>query len=131
MKRLHLVIGLIVFVVFVITGRLMRIDFPDKDIIPQDFRILVRSRHIYILFMALLNLLLGSYFRPHKTREARILQYAGSLVLIISSILCITAFFLETYSYHHFSDVSRNGLYTALAGVGLHFLAAIVPDPKE
>src|SRR5262249_11930247 len=59
MKRIHLIFGLLLFVVFVITGRYMRLDFPDKDVISPDLRVLMRSRHIYILFSALIHLTLG------------------------------------------------------------------------
>ena len=74
----HLIFGIVVFIVFVTTGKYMRVDFPDKDIIPQDLRLLMRSRHIYILFSALIHLSLGAYLqiRPQKWRRA--FQYFGS-----------------------------------------------------
>jgi hypothetical protein len=43
--------------------RLFKVDFPDKEIIPQDFRLLMRSRHIYILFSGFIHLLLGVYLQ--------------------------------------------------------------------
>src|SRR4051794_21907562 len=107
MKRVHLAIGIILFLLFIITGRLMRIDFPDKGEIAQDFRLLMRSRHIYILLSGLLHLLLGLYFRWKPDWNARIVQFLASCVLIGSSSMFIAAFFLETYTYQHFSDVSR------------------------
>ena len=131
MKKTHIVIGILLFVVFVITGRLMRIDFPDKGEIPQDFRILMRSRHIYVLLSALLHLILGAYLRLDPERRVKIVQFAASFILIISSSLFVAAFFLETYTYQHFSDVSRYAIYSALAGVVLHVLPAIVPAAAE
>src|SRR5258708_21131167 len=69
---LHLIIGLSLFVIFLITGKYMRVDFPDKEIIPQDLRLLMRSRHIYILFSALIHLALGVYLqiRPLAWQKA-------------------------------------------------------------
>jgi hypothetical protein len=125
MKRVHLIIGLLVFVAFVVTGRYMRLDFPDKDAISPELRILMRSRHIYILFSALIHLGLGIYIQIRGPLAQRVLQYAGSLVLILSSVLLIRAFVVETYSLQHFSNISRYGIYTALAGIGLHLLGGI------
>jgi hypothetical protein len=66
MSLFHLIFGILIFIVFLVTGKFMRVDFPDKEVIPQDLRILMRSRHIYILFSALLHLLLGAVFQLDK-----------------------------------------------------------------
>ena len=122
MSYAHLIFGIIVFIVFVTTGKFMRVDFPDKDAIPQELRLLMRSRHIYILFSALIHLALGIYLqiRPQAWRQA--LQYFGSFVLVVSSGLLLWAFIVETYQLQHFSDISRYGIYTSLAGVGFHLI---------
>lgn len=125
MRWIHLVFGLILFVVFTQTGTFMRIDFPDKDAIPQELRLLMRSRHIYILFSALIHLVLGIYMQIRTALWQRILQLAGSAVLLASSVLLVWAFITETYSLQHFSDISRFGIYTSLAGVGLHLLGGV------
>ena len=131
MKRVHLAIGIILFVVFIGTGRLMRADFPDKGEIPQEFRMLMRSRHIYILLSGLLHLLLGAYLQMKPDRTARILQWTASSILIVSSALFVSAFFVETYSYQHFSNVSRYAIYSALAGAVIHLLASAMPAARE
>lgn len=125
MNWLHLAIGFVMFIVFVTTGKFMRVDFPDKDAIPQELRLLMRSRHIYILFSALIHLVLGAYLRIRPQRLQKGLQYSGSLMLIASSVFLVWAFVTETYSLQHFSDISRNGIYTSLAGVGLHLLGGV------
>ena len=125
MKWVHLVFGVLLFVVFTTTGSYMRADFPDKDAIPQELRLLMRSRHIYILFSSLIHLVLGAYLRTGTQVPARILQYAGSAFLITASGLLVWAFITETYALQHFSDISRYGIYMSLAGVGLHALSAI------
>ena len=125
MSWFHLIFGLILFVVFTQTGSFMRADFPDKDAIPQELRILMRSRHIYILFSALIHIAIGAYFQSRVRTPARILQYSGSAFLTIASVLLVWAFITETYSLQHFSNISRYGIYLSLAGVGLHALSAI------
>lgn len=125
MARLHLIFGLLLFAVFLITGQYMRADFPDKDAIDQTLRILMRSRHIYILFSAFVHIMLGVYFQPLPATWRRYVQYAGSALLLLSSMLLVSAFVRETYTLAAFSDLSRYGIYTSLAGVGLHLIAAL------
>ena len=123
MSWFHLIFGLIMFVVFLTTGKFMRVDFPDKEAIPQELRLLMRSRHIYILFSALIHLVLGVYLRMSADSRIKLLQYAGSALLTVSSALLVWAFVSETYWLQHFSDVSRNGIYISLAGVVMHLFA--------
>jgi len=122
MKRLHLIFGLLIFVAFVITGRYMRLDFPDKDAISPDLRVLMRSRHIYILFSSLVHLSLGIYLQIREPLWQKITQYGGSAVLFVTSALLIWAFVTETYSTHTFSALSRYGIIFSLVGVGLHLI---------
>lgn len=110
------------FFLFTTTGSYMRADFPDKDAIPQEFRLLMRSRHIYILFSALIHMCLGVYFRMNPTTWQKSVQIAGSVVLTASSVLLVCAFVTETYTIRGFSDFSRFGIYTSLAGVILHLI---------
>jgi len=103
----------------------MRADFPDKEAIPQEFRILMRSRHIYILFSALIHLALGVYFQLRPERWRKIAQSAGSIVLVISTVYLVRAFVVETYSTQHFTDISRAGIYASLAGIVLHLIGGL------
>lgn len=118
MNWFHLIFGLALFVVFTITGSYMRVDFPDKDIISQELRILMRSRHIYILFNALIHIALGVYLHM----RLRLTQYGGSIALTAASVFLVIAWQTETYELQHFCDLSREGIYLSLAGVGLHLI---------
>src|SRR5205814_3885028 len=131
MTYVHLVFGILLFLVFTITGRYMRADFPDKQDIDQALRILMRSRHIYILFSALIHLSLGAYLRLRPQPWQKVLQLAGSVVLIASSILLVWAFVVETYVLRAFSSLSRYGIYTALAGVALHLIGGLSRRSSE
>lgn len=121
LRRLHLVFGLLLFVAFLVTGQFMRRDFPDKSMIDQEFRLLMRSRHIYILLVSLSHILLGIYFVSVR----RWIQYAGSLLLFAGALLLLYAFIFETYTVHGFSQFSGNGLYAALAGTVVHLIGGI------
>ena len=131
MSWFHLIFGFAMFIVFVTTGKYMRVDFPDKDIIPQDLRLLMRSRHIYILFSALIHLALGVYLTIRPQTWRRILQFGGSAVLVFSSAMLVWAFVVETYQTQQFSDLSRNGIFAALWGIGLHLIGGFsVRSPR-
>jgi uncharacterized membrane protein len=122
MKHLHLIWGIILFIVFAVTGRFMRVDFPDKEIIPPELRILMRSRHIYILFSALIHLALGVYLQISLKTWRKASQIFGSVLLIVASGLLIWGFVSETYYFRTFSDLSRFGIYLSLAGIGFHLI---------
>ena len=125
MKKLHLIFGGLLFIAFVITGRYMRVDFPDKDLITPELRLLMRSRHIYILFSALIHLAMGVYIKLRSGQLLRMIQLVGSGVLVIASVLLVWAWCVETYQLQTFSDISRQGIYLSLFGVGLHLIAGI------
>lgn len=124
MSYLHLFFGIIVFIIFLVTGKFMRVDFPDKELIPQDFRLLMRSRHIYILFSSFLHILLGVYWQMERQLRRKILQFFGSTLLIAGSGLLVWAFVYETYRTQHFSEASRWGIYLSLGGTMLHLIGA-------
>ena len=131
MSWFHLIFGIAMFIVFVTTGKYMRVDFPDKDMIPQDLRLLMRSRHINILFSALIHLALGVYLTIRPQTWRRILQFGGSAVLVFSSAMLVWAFVVETYQTQQFSDLSRNGIFAALWGIGLHLIGGFsVRSPR-
>lgn len=126
MKRLHLIFGILLFIAFAVTGRFMRWDFPDKEIIPPELRILMRSRHIYILFSALIHLALGIYLQISQEIWRKISQMLGSILLISASGLLIWGFINETYYVKTFSEISRFGIYLSLAGVVFHLIGGLM-----
>jgi hypothetical protein len=124
-KWFHLISGILLFIVFTVTGKFMRADFPDKDVIDQSLRLLMRSRHIYILFSSLIHLALGVYMTLRPQVWRRVLQFAGSAALVAASVLLVWAWRVETYELQHFSDLSREGIYLSLTGVGLHLIGGL------
>lgn len=125
MAWFHLIFGIVMFFVFTTTGHYMYADFPDKEVISPEMRILMRSRHIYILFNALIHISLGVYFRFGVVKWRKVVQIIGSITLVASSGLLLWAFITETYQYQQFSEISRFGIYTSLAGVILHLIGGL------
>lgn len=120
MSYAHLIFGIAAFITFLVTGKLMRVDFPDKSLIEPDFRMLMRSRHIYILLAALVHIALGVYLEIRPPIFQKTLQIFGSILLFVGTGLLVYAFFYETYTAHGFSELSRQGLYLSLAGTIFH-----------
>jgi hypothetical protein len=115
----HLIFGILLFIVFLVTGKFMRVDFPDKDSIPQDLRLLMRSRHIYILLSSLIHIILGVYLQM-RTDWRKSLQLFASVLRLAGSIFFVWAFVYETYTTQMFSEVSRFALYLTLGGTIFH-----------
>ena len=131
MPRLHLIFGIIVFVIFLVTGKFMRVDFPDKEDIDQSLRLLMRSRHIYILLVSFLHIALGVYLQIYGELWRKLLQIFGSVLLFAGTLLLICAFFYETYSVKNFSEMSRFGLYFSLAGTIFHLFGGFSVKIKK
>jgi hypothetical protein len=125
MSWFHLIFGLLLFWAFTVTGQYMRADFPDKSEIDQSLRILMRSRHIYILLSSLIHIVLGVYLQLRPNIVQRIFQCLGSTLLVISSGLLVWAFIAETYETREYTNISRWGLYAALAGVIAHLIGGL------
>lgn len=120
MQRFHMIFGGAAFVLFLITGQLMIAHFPEKESMDQALRLLTRSRHIYILFSALLHLALGIYFKWSSINWLRRIQTAGSILLTLGTVLLSAAFFVESYSSMTFTIISAVGIFLAFGGVALH-----------
>ncbi len=131
MSYLHLIFGILLFVVFTVTGKFMRVDFPDKELIPQDLRLLMRSRHIYILLSSLIHICLGVYLRIHAETWRKFLQIFASVLLILGSVLFVWAFIYETYTTQKFSDISRFALYATLGGTVFHLFGGFRLKSKK
>lgn len=131
MSYLHLIFGISVFIVFLVTGKFMRVDFPDKDAIPQDLRLLMRSRHIYILLSSLIHICLGVYLKINAEKWRKFLQIFASILLISGSFLFIWAFIYETYNLQKFSEISRFALYLTLGGVIFHLFGGFRLNSKK
>lgn len=123
MKRFHLIFGLSLAVVFLLTGQYMDrfhhhlVDMADGP------RMLYRSRHIYILLSALLHIGIGSYFYYRLHPWLRILQVLGSVVITIASGLMIVAFFYEPGLSQLYGPVTKVAIITTAVGTLLHLLS--------
>ena len=125
MRRAHLSAGILATIVFLLTGQLMRHHTPPMDTFDDATRLLYRSRHIYLLGSALVNLMLGLYLHRLSGRRS-VVQAIGSALLLLSPALLVIAFFVEpSRGFLEGRSWSTPGLYALFAGAMLHLACAI------
>jgi hypothetical protein len=95
MKRFHLIFGLLVIVIFLLTGQYMDKFLQHLEGMPDGPRMLYRTRHIFILLSGLLNVGIGTYFSYGVTRWRRVLQFLGSGLIVVATALFVVGFFTE------------------------------------
>lgn len=95
MKRLHLWVGAVVLVVFLLTGQYMDYLEVRTNALGETARVMFRSRHIYLLLAGLVNLGVGAYFEYREHGWRRRLQLVGSALVIVAPLLMLAAFFAE------------------------------------
>lgn len=131
LSRVHMVIGIIVLVAFLLTGQYMDRRLGHLTGMPDGPRSLYRSGHIYILYASLLNVLLGVYLIPAVARIARVLQYLGSLLLLATPVLFLYGFFVETPKALVERPMIREGIVWSLGGVLLHLIAGLASRTRQ
>ena len=123
MRRLHMAVGMVALLGFILTGQFMDRVHGHLTGMPDGPRMLYRSAHIYLLFAALLNLLLGAYLRLADHRGVRMVQQAASVVLLTLPVLFTVAFFLEPALAGLERPWARPAIYLSVAAVLAHVLA--------
>jgi|SRR5215472_1627448 len=124
MKKLHLIFGLIMVVIFLLTGQYMVFRLHGMLGMPDTPRLLYRSRHIYLLLGALVNLSLGLYLTISPVRWRMRVQRIGSLLIILSPLLFLAGFFRDTTRGNLEMPLSKWGAFTILGGSIFHLIAA-------
>ena len=125
MKLFHLVFGVAVFIVFLLTGQYMDRHFHHLVGMPDGPRLLYRTRHIFILFSGLLNVGVGAYLVQRPKGWQRILQLLGSILITLASLLLILAFFYDTTRGDLRAPLSHWGIYAIAVGTLFHLLSSV------
>ena len=87
-------------------------------------RLLFRSRHIYLLLGALINLGIGVYYVPAAPGWRRGVQGFSSALVLSAPPLLLAAFIDEPHRGLFEGQLARISLFALLAGVLLQALAA-------
>ena len=126
MKRLHLIFGVLVVLVFLLTGQYM--DFQDpkvREMTDEGTRMMFRSRHIYLLLAGLINLGVGVYFTYHRASWRKTLQIVGSVLILLAPLLMTAAFFYEPPLKGLQRSLTLPAIVALFAGVFLHLFSGI------
>jgi hypothetical protein len=123
MKKLHLLVGVLTLIMFVLTGQYLSRAYPNMAGVDDGLRMLLRSRHLYIMLAGAVNAALGLYL----TRQARgwrlAVQRLGSLLLLVAPVLLIVAFFTEAPRGNMNAPLAPFGLYAVFGGIVLHLIS--------
>jgi len=124
MRRIHLAVGLLAVVAFLISGQVMHRQSPPVDSLGDSARLMLRSRHIYLLAGGLVNLMLGLYFIPKSGWRGHLQRIAG-LLLVVSPVLLGAAFVIEPARGFQPAGMwwSSPGLYALFGGAMAHLAA--------
>ena len=125
MKLLHLLVGASAVFVFLLTGQYM--DYLDvrSGAHGETARVMYRSRHIYLLLAALVNLGVGSYFGYRERGWRRGLQLLGSALVVLAPVLMLAAFFTEPGEPGLKRHFTLPAVVMLSAGTLLHALSGI------
>ena len=88
-------------------------------------RLFFRSAHIYLLWSALLNLVLGGHFARVKGGMLGHVQSVGSLAILSGPFLLCTSFFVEQHNPGLLRPVGQLAVVLSLAGSLLHTFTAV------
>ncbi len=131
MRRLHQITGILVVVIFLLTGQYMDVYYPDKGAITEGMRMMLRSRHIYILLAGLINIGIGAYFSWHQERWRKVLQAVASTLILMATVFSVSAFFYEPPLAGLQRTFTLPSLIGLLAGALLHLLSGVRQENKR
>jgi hypothetical protein len=120
MRRLHLIVGLLALAAFLASGQYMDIVYDHLRGLDDVTRLLFRSTHIYLLFAALLNVVLGLYGMDGPPGWRRWLRRAGSVLILAAPPLLAAGFLTEPWLSGLERPYSRPAIYASLAGILFH-----------
>lgn len=116
MKKMNLYFGLLFFVVFLFTGYYMVNNILPHYADDPYIRMANRADHIYMLFIALLNII--SYKCVFSNR-IRVFEPISRILLIVAGICSAIGFFVENAAV-------LDGRMITPTAVGLAFLAVVI-----
>ena len=122
MKRIHFVFGLVLVLVFLLTGQYM--EYVHNRNLPDGVRVLYRSRHIYLLLNALINIALGLYVQYAPSGWRRSLEIIGSVLIIVAPAFLLAGFFYEPSRGANKTIIAPYGIFATAIGILLHLVSA-------
>lgn len=126
--RIHLFLGILIVIIFLLTGQFMHHKYDHLKDMELMNRALFRAGHLYILLFGLINAAIGAYYYPAKHDTVKRIQEFASIPIIIASCLVIYAFFTELPTQTIERPLTRLSLYMVFFGVAIHGLTTVVKN---
>ena len=125
MKLLHLIFGLAIVIVFLLTGKYMDFYLHHMVGVPDAPRLLYRTRHIFILLAGLLNLGLGTYLVAGTEIRQRVMQWLGSMLIVVASLVLVAAFIYDSTRGDLRTPLTHWGIYAIAVGTLSHLFSSL------
>ncbi len=125
LRTIHLLVGIAGLVVFAGTGQYMHWVHGGLQTMADGPRLFFRSAHIYLLWSALLNLMLGCYLVRLPRGILRRMQFVGSLAIVLGPLLLGTSFFVEQHNVGLLRPMGQLAIFLSFGGALLHALPAM------
>ena len=119
MRTFHRIVGVAGIVTFLVTGVFMRRHVPAMSELDDGTRLLLRSRHIYLLLASLVNLTTGVNYRHADGRIRRGTQIGGSILMLVAPVFLALAFFIEPQQALLQRGLARLGIFAVAIGAVL------------
>ena len=126
MRYLHLSTGVIVLIVFALTGQYMilGLELPEQQFDVQ--RMMYRASHMYLFFAGALNVGVGCYWHYFDSKISRIFQITASFFMVLAQPVLLFAFWVEPGAVDHDRIATLAGCVLVLAGVLLSLIGSII-----
>jgi uncharacterized membrane protein YoaK (UPF0700 family) len=121
----NLTIGIIVVILFAVTGQLMRHYYNNAEAADVE-RLYRRSRHLLLLLSGLMQGGIGVYIQAHQHKFSNTLQWVATALMTIGSSSLIYAFFYEIPHEIIKTPISRLAMYILLASAVLHLGSSVL-----
>jgi len=126
-QKWHLVVGLAALAFFAGTGQYLHFRQPAMESTELGPRMVLRAGHIYLLFGGLLNVVVGLRIEHIAGRLSRF----GSILLLASPVLLGAGFCIEATRNAVERHLTRAGVFVAVIGVLLQFIAFLAYRRKQ
>jgi O-antigen/teichoic acid export membrane protein len=125
LRLTNLTIGIIVVILFAITGQLMRHYYHNAEAGDVE-RLYRRSRHLLLLLSGLMQGGIGVYIHAHQHKLSNTLQWVATALMTLGSLGLIYAFFNEIPQEILKTPISRLAMYILLASAVLHLGSSVL-----
>ena len=125
MRRLHLWVGAVALLAFLLSGQYMDYLEVRTNALGETARVMFRSRHIYLLLAGLVNLGVGAYFSYRERGWRRGLQVLGSALVLVAPAIMLAAFFTEPGAPGLQRHFTLPAVVILAAGTLLHALSGL------